>query len=164
MPSYDIDELLRKHDWIYRVSFDIWNTLGEDTSQWNQAERVIIGCTQFNVVIGNGFSDFVGNVHPRHFFECLEGLRAVRDNVSSRTAELVVVVFAEYGVKATEEATWDHMFDLDENSDAELDARIREIDDKFIHQICDDKGPDSLREALTEYIHSHIHELRSRKA
>ena len=161
MATYDIDELLRKHDSIYCVGMEIWNAIGSDKSHWTVPERVIIGCTRFNIVIGNGFWDFLGCVHAKHFFECLEGLRAVRDNLSSRAAETFVSVLAEYGITYSDEATWDRVDDLDEESDAKLQARVREIDE-LAAEMCDGRGPDSLREALADYIHSHIHELRLR--
>lgn len=106
MASYDIDQLLRKHDSIYLVGMEIWSAVGSDKTRWTAPERVIISCTQFNIVIGNGFCGFLGCVHPKHFFECLEGLRAVRDNLSSRAAEAFVSVLAEYGITHSDEATW----------------------------------------------------------
>jgi hypothetical protein len=141
----------------------MWKALGEDKSEWTQAERVVIGCTQFNINIGNGFWNFTGCVHPRHFFNCLEGLRAVRNNLSTRTAELAASLFAEYGIMESDEATWDNIDELDDASYERLEARVREIDERFIKEIWNDKGADSLREALQEYIQEHIAEFRRRK-
>ena len=160
MSTYDIDDLLRKHDSIYRVGMEIWKAIESDKSNWTAPERVVIGCTQFNVGIGNGFWNFLGCVHPRHFFECLD--RAVRDNLSSRAAETFVSVLAEYGITYEDPTTWDRVDDLDEESAAKLEARVQEIDE-VAAEICDGRGPDSLRQALKEYVHNHVHELRLRK-
>lgn len=169
MATYDIDELLRRHKEMYRVGYDILNVLGDDPNQWTPTERVVIQCTRFLGITGSGFENFVGNVSISCLFPCLEGLRAVRDNVGTKAIERVVQVFAEYGVVADDRTTWAREADWNvwngtESTLDEIESRLKEIDDEFIEQIWDDEGPDSLSEALKEYIYNHIEDLRIRKS
>jgi hypothetical protein len=76
---------------------------------------------------------------------------------------LAASLFAEYGIMESDEATWDNIDELDDASYERLEARVREIDERFIKEIWNDKGADSLREALQEYIQEHIAEFRRRK-